>query len=50
VAQLQRAAAEFDAYGARRHRDQAEHELGKLGHRIRRRTRPAKPGAADIDP
>jgi ATP/maltotriose-dependent transcriptional regulator MalT len=38
VAELQRAAAAFDACGALRHRDSAERELGKLGHRPHRRT------------
>jgi DNA-binding NarL/FixJ family response regulator/tetratricopeptide (TPR) repeat protein len=48
VTELQRAAAQLDACGARRYRDQAERELGQLGHRIHRRTRPGKPGAAGI--
>lgn len=42
IAELQRAAAELDDRGALRYRDEAERELGKLGHRIRRRTRPGK--------
>lgn len=33
VAELQRAAAAFEACGALRYRDGAERELGKLGHR-----------------
>jgi DNA-binding NarL/FixJ family response regulator/tetratricopeptide (TPR) repeat protein len=49
VTELQRAAAQLDACGARRYRDEAERELGKLGHRIHRRTRQGKPGAADIE-
>jgi ATP/maltotriose-dependent transcriptional regulator MalT len=40
VAELQHAAAALDACGALRYRDQAERELGKLGHRTHRRTRP----------
>jgi DNA-binding NarL/FixJ family response regulator/tetratricopeptide (TPR) repeat protein len=40
TAELQRAAAQFDAYGAVRYRDQAEHELRGLGQHIHRRTRP----------
>ena len=40
VAELERAAAAFGAFGATRYRDQAEHELRKLGRRIHRRTRP----------
>src|SRR5215471_4331051 len=49
VAELQHAAAQLDACGALRYRDVAERELGKLGHRVHRRTRPGKPGAADIE-
>jgi DNA-binding NarL/FixJ family response regulator len=49
VAELQRAAAQLDAYGALHYRDEAERELGKLGHRIHRRTRPGKPGAAGLE-
>ena len=30
-------------------RNEAERELGKLGHRIHRRTRPGKPGAAGLE-
>jgi DNA-binding NarL/FixJ family response regulator len=37
--ELQHAAAELDAFGALRYRDQAEHELRRLGYRIHRRTR-----------
>ena len=40
VAELQRAAASFDACGALRYRERAERELGKLGRRPYRRTRP----------
>jgi DNA-binding NarL/FixJ family response regulator len=40
VAEFQRAAAVFDACGALRYRESAERELGKLGHRPHRRTRP----------
>jgi DNA-binding NarL/FixJ family response regulator len=36
--ELGRAAAELDACGAVRYRDEAEYELGKLGHRTHRRT------------
>ncbi len=49
VAELQRAAAQLDTCGAVRYRNEAERELGKLGHRIRRSTRPGKPGAAGIE-
>jgi DNA-binding CsgD family transcriptional regulator len=42
VAELHRAAEALDACGALRYRDEAERELGKLGHRTYRRTRPGK--------
>jgi DNA-binding NarL/FixJ family response regulator len=42
VAELQCAAAQLENCGALRYRDAAERELGKLGHRIHRRTRPGK--------
>ena len=42
IAELQRAATALDACGALRYRDQAERELGKLGHRTHRRTRSGK--------
>jgi ATP/maltotriose-dependent transcriptional regulator MalT len=47
--ELDLAAAAFDSFGALRYRNQAERELGKLGHRIHRRTRQGKPGAAGIE-
>ncbi len=47
--ELQRAARDFEDCGALRYRDAAEQELGKLGHRIHRRTRPGKAGAAGIE-
>lgn len=40
--ELELAATAFDSFGSLRYRDQAERELGKLGHRIHRRTRPGK--------
>jgi ATP/maltotriose-dependent transcriptional regulator MalT len=40
VAELQLAAAAFEGCGALRYRNGAERELGKLGHRPHRRTRP----------
>jgi ATP/maltotriose-dependent transcriptional regulator MalT len=49
VAELQRAAAELDNCGALRYRDQAERELGKLGHRLHRRTRPGKPDGTGLE-
>ena len=42
VLALQAAADELDACGARRNRDEAEHELGRLGHRPHRRSRPGR--------
>jgi DNA-binding NarL/FixJ family response regulator len=44
AAELERAAAAFDSFGAPRYRAEAEQELRKLGRHIHRRT---KPGAAD---
>jgi DNA-binding NarL/FixJ family response regulator len=49
VEELQRAAAELDARGAVRFRDEAEHDLGKLGHRVHRRTRPGTTDGAAIE-
>jgi DNA-binding NarL/FixJ family response regulator len=49
VTELQRAAAALDACGAWRYRQSAERELGKLGHRPHRRTRPGKPDGAGIE-
>jgi DNA-binding NarL/FixJ family response regulator len=49
VAELQHAAAELEACGALRYRDEAERELGKLGHRTHRRTRPGKSDGAGIE-
>ncbi len=49
VAELQRAAAAFDACGALRYRESAERELGKLGHRPHRRTRAGKSEGTSID-
>jgi ATP/maltotriose-dependent transcriptional regulator MalT len=47
--ELQRAAVELGALGAVRHRDAAERELRRLGHRnLHRRTRPGKAGGDGI--
>jgi DNA-binding NarL/FixJ family response regulator len=46
--ELERAAAALDACGALRYRGGAERELGKLGHRTYRRTRPGKPDEAGL--
>jgi ATP/maltotriose-dependent transcriptional regulator MalT len=48
VAELQRAAAALDACGALRYRQRAERELGKLGHRPHRRTRPGRTDGSGI--
>ncbi|HET7857194.1 MAG TPA: AAA family ATPase [Gaiellaceae bacterium] len=49
VSELQRAAEAFDACGALRYRESAERELGKLGHRPHRRTRPGRTDGTSID-
>ena len=49
VAELQRAAATFDACGALRCREAAERELGRLGHRPHRRTRPGRTHGSGIE-
>jgi ATP/maltotriose-dependent transcriptional regulator MalT len=49
VAQLERAAAVFDACGALRYRNEAERELGKLGHRPHRRTHTGKTDGTRIE-
>jgi DNA-binding CsgD family transcriptional regulator/tetratricopeptide (TPR) repeat protein len=49
LAELRCAAATFDACGALRYRQGAERELGRLGHRPHRRTRPGNRKRAGID-
>ena len=49
IAELQRAATELHVCGALRYRDVAERELGKLGHRIHRRTRPGKTDGTGLE-
>ena len=49
AAELERAAAELEACGALRHRDEAEHELRKLGRAVHRRTRPGKTDGAGVE-
>jgi len=49
VVELEQAVAVLDASGALRFRLEAERELGKLGHRIHRRTRPGKTDTTGID-
>jgi DNA-binding NarL/FixJ family response regulator len=49
AAELERAAAAFDGCGARARRDRAERELGKLGRRPHRRTRPGRVDGTGID-
>jgi ATP/maltotriose-dependent transcriptional regulator MalT len=49
VAELQRAAAALDRCGATRYRQRAERELGRLGHRPHRRSRPGTSGGPAIE-
>ena len=50
AAELARAAEELDARGALRYRDEAEHELRRLGHRrLYRRTRAGKADASGVE-
>jgi DNA-binding CsgD family transcriptional regulator/tetratricopeptide (TPR) repeat protein len=49
VAELQEAAAAFEACGALHYRDSTERELGKLGHRPHRRTKPGNPDVTGIE-
>jgi DNA-binding CsgD family transcriptional regulator len=49
VTELEGAAAALDACGASRYRQRAERELGKLGHRPYRRTRPGKANGTGIE-
>lgn len=49
VTELQHAAGDFEECEALRYRDAAELELGKLGHRIHRRTRPGQAGVVGIE-
>ncbi|MFL6013076.1 MAG: LuxR C-terminal-related transcriptional regulator, partial [Gaiellaceae bacterium] len=49
VAELQRAARDFETCGALRHRDDAERELRKLGQHIHRRTRAGKANGTGIE-
>jgi ATP/maltotriose-dependent transcriptional regulator MalT len=49
VAELEHAAAAFEQHGALRFRDAAERELGKLGQRKHRRTRPGKSDGKGIE-
>jgi ATP/maltotriose-dependent transcriptional regulator MalT len=48
ITELQRAGTALDACGALRYRDQAERELGKLGHRTYRRTRSGSTDATGL--
>jgi DNA-binding NarL/FixJ family response regulator len=49
IRQLELAATAFDSFGSLRYRDQAERELGKLGHRIHRRTQPGNTDGNGIE-
>jgi ATP/maltotriose-dependent transcriptional regulator MalT len=46
---LEQAAAALEACGALRYRDEAERELGKLGRRRHRRTRPGRADGSGVD-
>jgi predicted ATPase/DNA-binding CsgD family transcriptional regulator len=47
--ELELAATAFDSFGSLRYRDQAERELGKLGHRSHRRSQPGKTDGNGIE-
>ena len=49
VEQLESARPRVAACGADRWRQEAEHELRKLGHGVHRRTRPGKAGGAGVE-
>jgi DNA-binding CsgD family transcriptional regulator len=49
IAELEHAAADLETCGALRYRDEAEHELGKLGHRTHRRTRAGKSAGTPVE-
>ena len=49
VAELEQAVAAFDAHGAVRYQLEAERELGRLGRRPHRRTRPGKADGTAVD-
>ncbi|HSC90510.1 MAG TPA: AAA family ATPase [Gaiellaceae bacterium] len=49
VAELERAAAAFDACGARRYRDATDHELRRLGRRVYRRTQAGRPDTIGVE-
>jgi DNA-binding NarL/FixJ family response regulator len=48
-AELKKAAGELDACGAIRYRDQAEHELRKLGHHVHRRSRSGQADGVGVE-
>jgi DNA-binding NarL/FixJ family response regulator len=49
IAELERAARELEACAAGRYREEAEHELRKLGRRFARRTRARKPDGKGLE-
>jgi ATP/maltotriose-dependent transcriptional regulator MalT len=49
LAELEVAARELSACGARRYREEAEHEMRKLGRRFRPRTRARKPNGTGVE-
>jgi DNA-binding CsgD family transcriptional regulator len=49
IVELQLAAVQLDACGARGHRAAADQELRRLGHRVHRRTRPGAAGGDGVE-
>ena len=49
VAELERAARALDSFGARRYREEAQHELRRLGRRYGRRTRAPRPDGEGVE-
>ena len=49
AAELERAARALDSFGARRYREEAEHELRRLGRRFGRRTRAPRPDGEGVE-
>ena len=49
AAELERAAADYESFGATRYRDEAERDLRRLGRRIHRRTRPGTTDGVGVE-
>ena len=49
VAQLEHAVRDLDSFGAVRYRQEAEHELRKLGRQVHRRSAPGKVAGAGVE-